>query len=60
MDLIPEKFRNDDKMGAIVNYVFQGENSTGDKEITRIGKQILQKMERYDKESKRYKPVIED
>ena len=60
MDLIPEEFRNDDKMGAIVNYVFQGENSTGDKEITRIGKQILQKMERYDKESKRYKPVIED
>lgn len=47
-------------MGAIVNYVFQGENSTSDKEITRIGKQILQKMERYDKESKRYKPVIED
>ena len=60
MDLIPEEFRNDDKMGAIVNYVFQGENSTGDKEITRIGMQILQKMERYDKESKRYKPVIED
>ena len=60
MGLIPEEFRNDDKMGAIVNYVFQGENSTGDKEITRIGKQILQKMERYDKESKRYKPVIED
>ena len=60
MDLIPEEFRNDDKMGAIVNYVFQGENSTGNKEITRIGKQILQKMERYDKESKRYKPVIED
>ena len=49
MGLIPEEFRNDDKMGAIVNYVFQGENSTGDKEITRIGKQILQKMERYDK-----------
>ena len=59
MDLIPEEFRNDDKMGAIANYVFQGENSTDDKEITRIGKQILQKMERYDKESKRYKPVIE-
>ena len=28
--------------------------------ITKIGKQISQEMERYDKESKRYKPVIED
>lgn len=33
MDLIPEEFRNDDKMGAIVNYVFQGENSTGEKKL---------------------------
>ena len=29
-------------------------------DITKIGKQILQKMGQYDKESKKYKPVIED
>jgi len=29
-------------------------------DTTKIRKQISQEMERYDKESKRYKPVIED
>ena len=43
-DLIPEKYREDvDVIGAIINYVFQGINSTNNREIEKIGKQILER-----------------
>ena len=59
--IIPQKYReSNDKLGAIVNYVFQGENTTKDQNITKIGQQILNKVGRYDKETKKYKPFIEE
>ncbi|MCR5696500.1 MAG: hypothetical protein K6G73_05930 [Marinilabiliaceae bacterium] len=61
MGLIPQKYKeSNDKLGAIVNYVFQGVNISKDQNITRIGQQILNKVGRYDKETKKYKPFIEE
>ena len=61
IDLVPTKYRNnEDITGAIINYVFQGEKTTKDKNITRIGQQILKKAERYDAKSKKYKPFINE
>ena len=38
MNSIPDNYRKDtNKMGAILNYVFQGENTTKDKNIDKIG-----------------------
>ena len=48
------------KMGAIVNYVFQGETLSKDKNIKTIGNRILGLSGRYDYETKKYKPFIED
>ena len=45
-------------MGAIINYVFQGVNNTGNKEIENIGNQILFSTGRYDESEKEYKPFI--
>ena len=59
-DIIPSKYQeSNDRLGAIVNYVFQGENSTKDQNVTKIGQQILKKVGRYDNETKKYKPFIE-
>ena len=59
--MVPTKYRNnEDITGAIINYVFQGENTTKDKNITRIGQQILKKVGRYDAKSKKYKPFINE
>lgn len=61
LDIIPREYReSEDKMGAIINYVFQGEKTTKDKNITRIGQQILKKAGRYDAKSKKYKPFINE
>ena len=61
IDLVPTKYRNnEDITGAIINYVFQGEKTTKDKNITRIGQQILKKAGRYDAKSKKYKPFINE
>ena len=58
--IIPQKYReNKDKMGAIINYVFQGVNTTKEQNITRIGQMILKKEGRYDKEANKDKPFIE-
>ena len=46
-------------MGAIINYVFQGVNTTKEQNITRIGQMILKKEGRYDKEANKDKPFIE-
>ena len=61
LGIVPAKYRNDkDVMGAIVNYVFQGENSTKNKDVEIIGKKILKKEGRYDNESKKYIPLIKE
>ena len=55
----PDNYRKDtNKMGAILNYVFQGENTTKDKNIDKIGQNILSKFGRYDRTNKTYKPFI--
>ena len=60
MGLIPQKYKeSNDKLGAIVNYVFQGVNTTKEQNITKISQQILKKVGRYDKETKKYRPLIE-
>ena len=59
MNSIPDNYRKDtNKMGAILNYVFQGENTTKDKNIDKIGQNILLKSGRYDRTNKTYKPFI--
>ena len=59
MNSIPDNYRKDtNKMGAILNYVFQGENTTKDKNIYKIGQNILLKSGRYDRTNKTYKPFI--
>ena len=59
MNSIPDNYRKDtNKMGAILNYVFQGENTTKDKNIEKIGQNILSKSGRYDRTNKTYKPFI--
>lgn len=45
---IPQKYCNENDLGAIANYVFQGKNSTRDKNIQILGNQILKRMGRYD------------
>ena len=60
MGLIPQKYKeSNDKLGAIVNYVFQGVNTTKEQNITKISQQMLKKVGRYDKETKKYRPLIE-
>ena len=59
MNSIPDNYRKDtNKMGAILNYVFQGENTTKDNNIDKIGQNILSKSGRYDRTNKTYKPFI--
>ena len=59
MNSIPDNYRKDtNKMGAILNYVFEGENTTKDKNIDKIGQNILLKSGRYDRTNKTYKPFI--
>ena len=59
MNSIPDNYRKDtNKMGAILNYVFEGENTTKDKNIDKIGQNILLKSGRYDRTNKIYKPFI--
>ena len=59
MNSIPDNYRKDtNKMGAILNYVFQGKNTTKDKNIDKIGQNILSKSGRYDRTNKTYKPFI--
>jgi len=61
INLIPEVYRgNLNLMGAIINYVFQGENLTKNKNIETIGKRILEKSSRYDDKEKKYRPFIEE
>ena len=57
---IPSQYLDKNNLGAIINYVFQGQNSTGDKMITKIGNAILKYIGRYDKKSNKYKPLIQE
>ena len=57
--LIPDKYKTDPNViGAIVNYVFQGVNSTKNKDIEIIGNNILSTLGRYDKEKKQFMPFV--
>ena len=59
--LIPDNYKNNaNVIGAIINYVFQGENSTKNKDVETIGKKILLKLGRYDNKSKNYIPFINE
>jgi hypothetical protein len=59
-DLVPSQYQNNNDIGAIVNFVFQGVNDTGNKDITKIGTDILKSINRYDTQTKRVKPLIEE
>ena len=53
--LIPDKYKDDANIiGAVVNYVFQGVNSTKNKDVEKIGNNILSTLGRYDKEKNQY------
>ena len=59
--LIPDNYKNNaNVIGAIINYVFQGENNTKNKDVETIGKKILLKLGRYDNKSKNYIPFINE
>ena len=47
-NLIPPQYQNQNDLGAIINFVFQGVNETGNKEITSIGILILKEAGMYD------------
>ena len=58
--LIPDKYKQDtDIIGAIVNYVFQGINSTKNRDVEIIGNRILFNSGRYDKEKEQYMYFIQ-
>ena len=53
--LIPDKYKDDANIiGAVVNYVFQGVNSTKNNDVEKIGNNILSTLGRYDKEKNQY------
>ncbi len=57
---IDSKYQNENDIGAIINFVFQGENKTGNPDISRIGTDILKKEKRYDQTTKKVKPFIQE
>jgi hypothetical protein len=57
---IPEVYNNPTHIGALVNYVFQGENKYNNIDIITIGTAILQANGRYDYQKKEIKPLIQD
>jgi len=54
-NLVPPKYQNQNDLGAIINYVYQGINETGNSEISEIGNKILKAEGTYD--PNRIKPV---
>jgi hypothetical protein len=60
MGNINPKYQNANDIGAIVNYVFQGVNDTGNSDITKIGTEILKKAGRYDTNTQQAKPLIQE
>jgi len=58
--IIPVKYQNINDLGAIINFVFQGINDTGDPGITEIGIFLLKRVTRYDEKTKQIKPYIEE
>ena len=55
--ILPSEYNNSDGYGKLVDYVFQ--DSSSDDTIQQIGNQMLKKVGRYDKETKKYNPFIE-
>jgi len=58
MDLVPSQYQNNNDLGAIINFVFQGVNNTGNPSITTIGIDILERIERYDPQTQKVRPLI--
>ncbi len=59
---IPQEYLEEkeaNSIGALINFVFQGQNTTDDKRIEILGSYILFTIGRYDEENKRFKPLIE-
>jgi RHS repeat-associated protein len=48
--LIPEQYQNQNDLGAIINFVYQGINETDNQDITNIGINILKEEKIYDPE----------
>ena len=44
--IIPEKYKNEKDLSAIINFIFQGVNDTGNTEISEIGMNIINAIER--------------
>ena len=57
--IVPPQYQNNNDIGAIVNFVFQGINNTGNQNITTIGTDILKAIRRYDTQTQTIKPLIE-
>ena len=49
---IPYKYRNVNDLGAITNFIFQGENNTGNRDITNIGIEVIKLSKHYEKTKK--------
>jgi hypothetical protein len=43
-----EQYQNQNDLGAIINFVYQGVNETGNPNITKIGIDILKEAGKYD------------
>jgi hypothetical protein len=57
--LVPLNYLNQNDLGAIINYVFQGINETGNQNISVIGNEILRKIGRYDNITGEVKPFLD-
>ena len=57
---ISPQYLNQNDLGTIVNFVFQGENNTGNSDITQIGTNILKNIGKYDTQTKTVKPLIQE
>jgi hypothetical protein len=55
---VPLQYLNLNDLGAIVNFVFQGINDTGNQDITRIGTLILRNNGRYDISTGKVQPFL--
>jgi hypothetical protein len=57
--LVPLQYINKNDLGAIVNFVFQGINDTGNQEISTIGSRILRSINKYDSNTGQVQPFLQ-
>jgi len=58
--IIPPQYINLNDLGAIINFVFQGVNETGNQNITIIGANILKNIGKYDSKTKTVRPLLQE